>query len=459
MLRFYFALWMSKLSVIALKLTGHNATDFPGTVAIKLCPDFLKYVAKPETVIGITGTNGKTTVTNLLTDALAADGISVLSNREGSNIRTGISTILMKGVSIFNRPKHKLAVLEIDERSAALIFPFVRPKLLLINNLTRDSIMRNAHPGFIARLLTEELPKETKLVINGDDLIAASVAPSNERVYFGIDRLDTDVPECVNLINDMQVCPSCHSKLEYDALRYHHIGRAHCTCCDFRSPECRYLGQAADTDSMTIRISEPDGEETYGLINESVFNIYNVVAVTAMLREMGYSRERVRELLSRVNIVKTRLNEERIGSYMLSMQLSKDKNALATSRVLDYISHKPGRKEIILMMSCLGDTKHWSENTCWMYDCDFEFLANDDVAGIVVAGERGLDYVLRLELAGVSRDRISCTANETDIPGLLKLEPGTDVYFLYGTDSIVLAGRIADEIKAMMRAGSEVQND
>lgn len=457
MFRFYIALWMSKLSVIALKLTGHNGTDFPGTVALKICPDFLKYIAKPKHIIGITGTNGKTTVTNLLTDALAADGIRVLSNREGSNIRTGISTILMKGVTLFNRSRFDSAVLEIDERSAGLVFPYVRPELMLINNLTRDSIMRNAHPGFIARILTEEMPKETRLVINGDDLIACSVAPSNDRVYFGIDRMDTDTDRCINLINDMQVCPRCTSKLVFDTVRYHHIGKAHCPECGFSSPNCDYEGHDVNLMDMTMQIRDKDGsEESYRLINESVFNIYNIVAVTAVMREMGYSKERVSELLSNISIVKTRFNEQRIGDYTLSMQLSKDKNALAASRVFDYISSKSGRKEIILMMSCLGDTKHWSENTCWLYDCDFEFLADESFERIIVAGDRGLDYVLRLELAGVDRDRIRCTRNEKDIPKLLKLSPGTDVYFLYGTDSISLAESIASEIRCNMLAKSEV---
>lgn len=41
-LRFLFALWMAKLSVPALNITRHNGTDFPGTLALKLCPDFLK---------------------------------------------------------------------------------------------------------------------------------------------------------------------------------------------------------------------------------------------------------------------------------------------------------------------------------------------------------------------------------------------------------------------------------
>ena len=73
-LRFLFALWMAKLSVPALKITRHNGTDFPGTLALKLCPDFLKYVGRPKTIIAVTGTNGKTTVSNLLADTLEKAG-------------------------------------------------------------------------------------------------------------------------------------------------------------------------------------------------------------------------------------------------------------------------------------------------------------------------------------------------------------------------------------------------
>ena len=45
-LRFLFALWMAKLSIPALKITHHNGTDFPGSLAVRLCPDFLRYVGK-----------------------------------------------------------------------------------------------------------------------------------------------------------------------------------------------------------------------------------------------------------------------------------------------------------------------------------------------------------------------------------------------------------------------------
>ncbi|MDD5823845.1 MAG: MurT ligase domain-containing protein [Firmicutes bacterium] len=455
MLRYYIALWAAKLSLIALKITKHNGTNFPGIVALRICPDFLKRIAKPETIIGVTGTNGKTTTSNLIKDALAVKGVRVLSNSHGSNIASGVATSFMNGVNIFGKCKYKMAVLEIDERSVTRFFPAFQPDYLIINNLTRDSIMRNGHPEYIAGILTKEMPAKTKLIINGDDLIACSVAPDNERKYFGIDRMDTDVTECINLINDMMSCPQCNEMLKYEYLRYHHIGKAYCPACGFKSPECDYLGVDADTDAMTISVREKANSANeaikYKIINDSVFNIYNVVALVALLREIGYCAEDVQEMLDGIEIVKTRFNEKRIGSYTFIRQMSKEKNALASTRVFDYVSTRPGDKELVLMMNCLGDTKTWSENMCWLYDCDFEFLNNDSIKNIIVTGERSKDYYLRLKYAGVPDERITIVPNERDIPSGLKLFPESNVYLFYGTDSLELSYVIADAIEETMR--------
>ena len=53
-LRFLIALWVAKLSIVALKITGHNGTNFPGVIAIKICPQFLRYIGKPKRIIAIT---------------------------------------------------------------------------------------------------------------------------------------------------------------------------------------------------------------------------------------------------------------------------------------------------------------------------------------------------------------------------------------------------------------------
>ena len=441
-LRFAIALAAAKLSVIALKITKRNGTNFPGVVAIRICPDFLKYINRPEKIIAVTGTNGKTTVSNLLRDVLAQAGKTVLNNSLGSNIASGIATCLISGVSIFNVEKYKAAVLEVDERSALRIFPYVKPDWMIVTNLSRDSIMRNAHPEYIRKILEDNIPPETKLILNADDLLSAGIAPKNERVYFGIEKMEGDAQESVNLINDMQICPRCHTKLKYEYVRYSSIGKAYCPSCDFRSPEYDYAAYNVDVRSMYMDIRTGDESEHFSLMNEGTFNIYNQVTVITAMHELGYSLSEIKGFMSKVDIVKTRYNVTECGDKTVTMLLSKDKNAYAGSRVFEYIASQPGDKEVILMMNCLGDVKHWSENTCWLYDCDFEFLNGHGIKHIIVTGPREKDYKLRLLMAGVPEDIISACETETDAPGLLRLFENDNIYILYGTDSIALAGKV-----------------
>ena len=330
----------------------------------------------------------------------------------------------------------------------------MKPEYLLITNLSRDSIMRNGHPEYIAGILDRYIPETTKLVLNADDLISSAVAPENSRVYFGIEKMPGDIKGCINLINDMQICPRCHHMLEYEYRRYNHIGKAYCPVCGFKAPEYDYAGINVNLDDMKIDVRDKEGTGHYRLLNESVFNIYNVVSAVALLREMGYSHQKIQEFFEKLNIVGTRYDEEHVGDKTLYRLLAKEKNAFATSRVFDYISTLPGDKEIILMNSCQGDMKHWSENTCWLYDCDFEFLNRADIKNIVVCGPRRLDHRLRLLLAGVSEDRISYAEKEMDAPNKLKLFENDNVFVLYGTDSISLGMKVADKVLGMMKKGA-----
>ena len=61
-------MFVAKIVLFGLKLFGRNASYLPGLIAIKLCPNFLEQIGKPEKIIAVTGTNGKTTCCNLLID-------------------------------------------------------------------------------------------------------------------------------------------------------------------------------------------------------------------------------------------------------------------------------------------------------------------------------------------------------------------------------------------------------
>ena len=104
MIRFFIALWISKVVMFIFKLKGSERNDWPGLLAYKLCPDFLKYISKPPLVIAITGTNGKTTTSALIANKFMADGLRVSFNDWGANLQAGYGLNLMRCVDFLNRP-------------------------------------------------------------------------------------------------------------------------------------------------------------------------------------------------------------------------------------------------------------------------------------------------------------------------------------------------------------------
>ncbi|MBP5151363.1 MAG: DUF1727 domain-containing protein [Lachnospiraceae bacterium] len=441
-IRFLFALWAARLCWVALKITGHHGTNLPGQIANDLCPDFLDRIGKPEHIISVTGTNGKTTVNNMICDMFEASGRKVLSNRAGSNTKPGITTALINGASFFGKTKYDVAVFETDERTTPKLYPHVKPEFILLTNLFRDSIMRNGHPEFIGGILTDNIPASSKLILNGDDLISCAVAPNNKRVYYGINRLESDIKECINLINDIRICPKCAGRLEYDYLRYHHIGRCHCVDCGFKSPDYDYAATNIDRKNKTVTIEDKKGTGVYEFVNDSIFNIYNMVSVAALFREMGYEHSDIVEYMKKSKVVESRYKMVKVNDVSILTQLAKEKNALAISRAFDYVRELPGRKSILLMMNCLYDEAHWSENTCWMYDCDFEFLNDENVNEIVVSGPRARDYRLRLLYAGVPDSKIKIELSELEGAKNIDFNKGDLVCVFHGVDSFDLTQKV-----------------
>lgn len=311
-IKFYIALWGAKIGMQLLKLLRRNASFFPGKFALSICPDFMTRIDKPKTIIAVTGTNGKTTVCNMIEDVLKDNSYNFVDNKLGSNVNSGIATTFIKGSNFMGKTKKDIAVLEVDERSSNKVYPYITPTYLVCTNLFRDSMLRNAHTEFISEILTKYIPKETKLILNGDDLISSNIAPTNQRVYFGIDRLDTDTDKCINIVNDIAICPKCNSKLNYDFVRYNHIGRAHCSNCDFGSPKIDYEVTNINLTEKKMTMNVDGNEEQYDLITDNIINIYNMVAVIALLRQFGLTAEQVNNSLKKQKIVETRYAEETI---------------------------------------------------------------------------------------------------------------------------------------------------
>ena len=95
------------------------AGNFPGKIALYLDPQLIRHAATKisEGSIIVVGTNGKTTVNNLLADTFEAAGKSVICNRAGANLSSGIATALLQ-----SRPA-EVGVFESDELWVARVTP------------------------------------------------------------------------------------------------------------------------------------------------------------------------------------------------------------------------------------------------------------------------------------------------------------------------------------------------
>lgn len=448
MIRFYIAFYMAKLAKLILKICRRNGTHLPGKVALKICPNFLQYIAKPEKIIVVTGTNGKTTVSNLLDDCFEKSGKKVINNRFGGNIIDGICVSFLMGTGFTNKSKADIAVIEMDERSSQRVLPYLKPTYLLCTNLFRDSIRRNAHPDFIFNIINSAIPEETKLILNADDLISSQLGTDkNEKTYFAIDKLPTDLSESINIINDVRICPKCSTKLKYNYVRYHHIGNAYCPNCDFKSPVADYRMTKIDYENKQVEI-EANGEKTsYKMLSDSIFNMYNMLAVVTVLNKIGIETEKIKELLDNEQIAETRYKKETVNGINIIRHLAKGQNPIACSCVFDYIKKEKGQKEIILLLYDHFDAKESSESIVWLYDCDFEFLNDDSISKIVIGGPRCEDFYLRLLIAGVPSEKLVYTQNPIDTVNSLSIENGKDIYVLYDVYTDKEAKEVSSKIK------------
>lgn len=453
--RFYTAMFLAKCANKTLKLLRRNASYFPGNLALKICPNFLGQIDKPEIIIGVTGTNGKTTVSNIINDILADNGYKVINNRYGSNMNTGIAASFVNNNTILGKNKNDIAVFEMDERSTIHIFKYITPTYLICNNISRDSLKRNAHTAFIAGIIDKAIPEGTMVITNGDDPICVNLASKNKKIYYGIDRLDTDTEKCENIVRDMVLCPKCGAKLEYEYYRYHHVGKMHCPNCDFKTPDKDYEITNIDFNNKEVLIKDNNTktEYKYTMVADGIINIYNMLSAITALKQIGLSDEKINESLKKTKIVDTRFMVDEAGGKKIVLHLAKGQNPIACSRAFDYVRKQPENKTIIML---LDDLHEKNEVITWFYDADYEFLNGENVEQIIVSGRRAKDTVVRLLMAGVPKEKIFSDRYEAEsVKKYFNPQNIDSVYILYDLYSIKERDSVNAEVKRILEEKAE----
>lgn len=450
MFKFYISLWVSKFYLFINKKIGNSRSDRAGLLAAKICKDFLKYVKKPKLVIAVTGTNGKTTVSNLVTNILRYDNKKVAFNDWGANFVSGHIRCFLDAVNIFNISTKDAIVLECDELISVESLPLIKPDYIIVTNICRDSIRRNAYPEYIFNRLNEAFSKtiDSTIILNADDPISSFLAPNHKKLFVAINPYLDDVFE--NKMKDFTCCPSCHSNITYLYKHYRHLGKFKCDNCNISSFKGDYIVEKVLADKKELILNN----QSFPLLSNSIFNIFNEAQVISLFKELSYSDKFIKEALKNISIPKSREDKEVVNGINIYSRLTKGQNGSASSSVFEILAKDSEKKELILLLDEIFGDLDAAETITWIYDTDYEFLNIPDIEKIIVVSKMMHDYKLRLLLSGIDEKKIVCIDNYKDAYKYVSLEKETDIYILYDVEQVSISKEVSGLIKNRIKEGT-----
>jgi lipid II isoglutaminyl synthase (glutamine-hydrolysing) len=346
------------------RLTGRgDGSVIGGVVGLRVAPDLLRQLAAGRQIVLVTGTNGKTTTTRLITAALGATGQEVASNAFGANMESGLVSALSSA------PDAPFGVLEVDERYLPSMIKATAPRVVVLLNLSRDQMDRAAEIWLVARRWREALDAapDCLVVANADDPLIAWAAGTSGRV--------TWVAAGQRWHEDSWCCPECGSHLQRDELGWR------CGECGLSRPAARWV-----LDNETV-IDATGVVHELSLALPGRANRSNAVMALAVARIFGADAHQVLPRLRSVESVAGRYTiVERRGRKLRLLLAKNPAGWLEAFDVLD-----PGGRPVLLAVNAqVPDGK----DTSWLWDVDYRVLRGRLV---LVTGERKLDLAVRLE--------------------------------------------------------------
>jgi UDP-N-acetylmuramyl tripeptide synthase len=402
-LRLFAALAAGKLThalLRRLKLGGGTAA--PGLVAAAIDPAVLaKTTASlPRGSIVVTGTNGKTTTTRLISDMLRAAGLVPIHNRSGSNMMRGMTSAVVAASSLGGKVHADVGLWEVDEATLPDALAALNPRIVVINNLFRDQLDRYGEVNTVAAIWEKALvllPESSTVILNADDPRVAHLGASlGRRVrYFGIEDASCALPALPDAVDSIH-CLNCTRPLVYDTVFASHMGRYHCPHCGLMRPQPDIQATKIDITehSSDVQIATPQGQLAVHLGMPGLYNAYNVLAATAAALAFGLQPEAIQQAAAHFQAAFGRMERLRAGDKEIALFLVK--NPTGFNEVLRTIFGGDMQRHVLIL---INDLLADGTDVSWLWDVDFEAL-HGKVAGATVSGLRAADMALRLKYAG-----------------------------------------------------------
>lgn len=411
-----------------------RGSSLPGEIALKIDPNLINELKMPDKIIAVTGSSGKGSITGMIASILRDNGYSVAHNDKGSNLDAGITSMLIDNSTFSGKIKKDVIVVEIDERYAKYVFPQLKPKYVIISNITRDQPPRQRHFDFVYDEIKKSLTSNMHLILNADDPMLQKFTLNKEYKvsYYSVSKNKNSYFESIFENLNLSHCPICHEKLVYDYYHFEELGNYHCPKCKFKKPMADHIATNIDYIASKITIGK---NLRMHIPYQTLYCVYNTLAAFTICSLLGIEDEKIASSINNIAGNTKNLSEYIINDRKVHVLNNKNENSSTFNQSLLYVDRDNSKKTIVIGWKEIS-RRYEFDDLSWLYDIDFEILKHHDIDKIICVGIHKYDIALRIKYAGINENKIKTFTSLDEAIPYIKAKTTGNIYGILNFDYV-----------------------